>query len=95
MPKLRVLEEGGSGILFTPSMRPLHARGIDRLFATVFYCVDAKGAVYGVRMLRSTGVDVYDQDLAQRYEGMRFEPYRDGDHAVAFCTLDGHVIDLR
>lgn len=91
-PEPRELESGGSVL---PSHALIHAfvqHGVDKLFVTIRYCVNERGEVYEARMLRSSGVPTYDQQIADAYKAKRFEPYRDGGRPVAFCTEDTHVL---
>src|SRR3569623_783256 len=93
-PTLHELANGGSTFPPFGVMKALHQNGVDRLFINMMFCVNEHGEVYGVRMLRASGVPSYDQQLMHVYETRRFEPYRDGGKPVAFCTEEVHVLDF-
>jgi hypothetical protein len=71
----------------------LSEQRIYRLPAIVMACVDTTGKTYGVRMIRSSGLPIYDQHIIARYSQAHIEPYRDGTTSVAVCAWDFLTID--
>lgn len=84
-PSLHIVERGAPAFLPSGTIKLLRDAHIDRLVGGVMYCVDVDGHVYGARIVRSTGIPAYDQQLLASYSSMVLTPYRDGDKPVAFC----------
>jgi hypothetical protein len=72
----------------------LSEQRIYRLPAIVMACVDPTGKTYGVRMIRSSGLPIYDQHIIARYSQAHIEPYLDGPTPVAVCAWDFLTIDV-
>ena len=87
-PPLHIVERGRGAFLSTGTIKMLRDANIDRLVGGIMYCVDIDGHVYGARIVRSTGLPAYDQELIESYRSMVLTPYRDGDKPVAFCMED-------
>jgi hypothetical protein len=73
--------------------RQLADQRIYHLAAMVMVCVDTSGKTYGVRMIRPSGLPIYDQHIIARYSQAHLEPYRDGGAPVAACAWDPIDID--
>jgi hypothetical protein len=85
--------QSGGFPLVTPALkRELQERNIHELVTTIRFCVNERGAVYGTRLLRSSGVAYIDQGRLQAKQASRYEPYRDGDRPIAACTVDVEVL---
>lgn len=89
---LRRARSGGLPILSPALKRELRDRNIDKLVTAIRFCVNEQGNVYGVRIIRSTGVPSVDQAWIQSMQAARYEPFRDGARPIAACTVDVHVL---
>ncbi len=62
--------------------------GLDSLTGAVKMCLDKRGSVSSLRMLRSTGFSDYDQRLLAGMRTWRYRPYKlDSGAAVSVCTV--------
>ena len=73
--------------------KQLSDQRIYHLPAMVMVCVDTTGKTYGVRMIRSSGLPIYDQHIIARYSQAHFDPYIDRGTAVPVCAWDFLNID--
>jgi TonB family protein len=63
----------------------VHGR-VERITATVTVCIDRRGEVAGVDVLRSSGHQEWDRRLARAVRAWRYRPYRlEGGTPVAAC----------
>jgi TonB family protein len=81
--------EGDPQIAPPDSVRQAMARsGVDKLSGVVKMCLDKRGRVGELRVLRSTGHPAYDQRLLDGMRGWRYHPYKlDSGAAVPVCTV--------
>jgi len=62
--------------------------GLDSLTGAVKMCLNQRGGVRSLRVLRSTGYAEYDQRLLAGMRTWRYDPYTlDGGAAVSVCTV--------
>ncbi len=64
----------------------LHDAGISRLVAAFRYCIDDRGHVASVDLIRSSGLSAYDKSLDAGIRRWEFRPYIDDGHAVPVCS---------
>lgn len=66
----------------------MHRSGIDRTTAAIEMCLNRRGAVASVRVLRSSGYAAYDDKLVGAMGSWRYQPYMlDSGVAVPVCTV--------
>jgi len=81
--------EGDPQIAPPDTVKQAMARsGLDSLTGAVKMCLDKRGSVSSLRVLRSTGHSEYDQRLLAGMRTWRYRPYKlDSGAAVSVCTV--------
>lgn len=69
--------------------------GKDRIVASFKTCVDERGNVASVAMLKSSGYPGYDAVLSQTMFGWRYRPYEIGGQAVKACGIVTFVYQIK
>ena len=69
--------------------------GKDKIIASFKTCVDERGAVASVSMLKSSGYTGYDQVLSQTMFGWRYKPYEIGGQAVRACGIVTFIYQIK
>ncbi|MBV8758920.1 MAG: hypothetical protein JO257_16655 [Deltaproteobacteria bacterium] len=69
--------------------------GKDRIVASFKTCVDERGSVASVSMLKSSGYAGYDNVLSQTMFGWRYKPYEIGGQAVRACGIVTFIYQIK
>ena len=69
--------------------------GKDRVIAVYKTCVDERGSVASVTMLKSSGYPGYDAVISQAMFGWRYKPYEIGGQAVKACGIVTFIYQIK